>query len=249
MQTPAPTPTLAAVKKRLRDLESPEDAAFLQRFFRTGPGEYGEGDRFLGIRVPTTRRLARECSRLSLEDVVTLLHDEYHEARLLALVLLGERYKRGGPEARREIFELYLANVAYVNNWDLVDLSAPEIVGAHLADRRRALLDRLARSKNLWERRIAIVATHYFIRVRNELDDTLRIARILLRDEHDLIHKATGWMLREVGKRDQKTLERFLEQHAHEMPRTMLRYAIERMTPAQRARFMAAGKASSSARR
>lgn len=247
-------PTLADARKRLRDLANPHDAAFLQRFFRTAPGEYGEGDKFLGIRVPTTRQVAREFRDLPLDDIIALLHDEYHEARLLAVILLGARYKRGTPAEQQIIFDLYVKNAARVNNWDLVDASAPKIVGAHLADRPRKLLDRLAKSTNLWERRIAIIATHYFIRYRNEFDDTLRIAAALLRDEHDLIHKATGWMLREVGKRDPAPLEQFLEQHAHEMPRTMLRYAIERMSPAQRKKFMgaklaAATKASSSARR
>lgn len=249
----AAKPTLAAVRKRLRELGDPDDAAFLQRFFRTGPGEYGAGDKFHGIRVPVTRQVAREFRNLSLDDTIALLHDPYHEARLLAVILLGDAYKRGTSETRDTIFRLYVDNAAHVNNWDLVDSSAPHIVGEHLATRPRTLLDKLSKSKSLWERRIAIIATQSFIR-KGQFDDTLRLAKILLRDEHDLIHKAVGWMLREVGKRDRAPLVAFLERHAHEMPRTMLRYAIEQMTPAERKRFMdarprAAKRVSSSARR
>jgi 3-methyladenine DNA glycosylase AlkD len=232
-------PTLPAVRRRLRELGDPQDAEFLQRFFRTAPGQYGAGDKFLGIRVPVTRRVAREFRGLSLNDTIVLLHDPWHEARLLSLILLVDAYERGTPDEREAIFRAYVKNASRVNNWDLVDTSAPQIVGAHLATRRRGLLDRLARSENLWERRIAIIATQHFIR-NGEFDDTIRIAKRLLDDEHDLIHKAVGWMLREVGKRDIRPLEAFLEEHAHEMPRTMLRYAIERMTPAQRKHFMAA---------
>ena len=232
-------PTLTAVRRRLRELGDRHDAEFLQRFFRTAPGEYGAGDKFLGIRVPITRKIAREFRGLSLDDAITLLHDPWHEARLLSLIMLVDAYERGTADERETIFRAYVKHASRVNNWDLVDSSAPQIVGAHLATRRRGLLDRLARSKSLWERRIAIVATHHFIR-NGEFGDTIRIAKRLLTDEHDLIHKAVGWMLREVGKRDIRPLEVFLEEHAHEMPRTMLRYAIERMTPARRKHFMAA---------
>ena len=229
--------TLAAVRKRLRDVGDPDDAVFLQRFFKTGPGQYGEGDRFLGIRVPMTRTLSREFAGLSLADVEKLLHDKWHEARLLALVMLANRYSRGDPSEREKIFRMYLANTAYINNWDLVDLSAPNIVGVHLETRSRALLDKLAASKSLWERRIAIVATHWFIR-HNQFDDTLRISTTLLGDAHDLIHKAVGWMLREVGKRDETVLEAYLDEHASQMPRTALRYSIERLSPARRKHYM-----------
>lgn len=240
---------VAAVRKRLKSLANPKDAEFLQRFFRTAPGEYGAGDRFHGIRVPVTRTVAREFRELSLEDVTALLHDPFHEARLLAVIILATRYQRGTPKERDAIFDLYVKNAARVNNWDLVDSSAPEIVGGHLATRPRTLLDKLAKSTNLWERRIAIVATHRFIR-NGELDDTFRIATTLLRDSHDLIHKATGWMLREAGKRDAARLEAYLDEHAHEMPRTMLRYALEKMTPQRRKHFMGARqRASSSAPR
>jgi 3-methyladenine DNA glycosylase AlkD len=235
---PRTPPTLAAVRRRLREAGNPDDAAFLQRFFKTGPGQYGEGDRFLGIRVPVMRRLARDCRSLSLADVESLLGDDWHEARLLALMLLVDAYERATTAAERTaIFRLYLRNTDYVNNWDLVDSSAAGIVGAHLATRSRTRLDTLARSPKLWERRIAIIATFHFIR-NGELGDTLRIAELLLGDSHDLIHKATGWMLREVGKRDEPTLDRFLDAHAATMPRTALRYAIERMSPAKRQRYM-----------
>ena len=229
--------TATSALKRLRAIANPEDAKFLQRFFRTGPGEYGEGDRFLGIRVPDTRRIAREMRDMPLSQIEKLLHSPYHEARLLAVILLGDAYERGTAAQRDAVFRLYLRNASRVNNWDLVDVSAPNVVGAHLATRPRTRLDKLARSRNLWERRIAIVSTHHFIRNR-EYDDTLRIARILLRDTHDLIHKAVGWMLREVGKRDRAPLEAFLAEHAHEMPRTMLRYAIEHFSPSERRRYM-----------
>jgi 3-methyladenine DNA glycosylase AlkD len=232
-------PTLAAVRNRLRDLGDPSDAAFLQRFFKTGPGEYGAGDRFLGIRVPVTRKLAREFRDLPLDDVVRLLHEPWHEARLLAVILLADAYQKGTPAERDDIFRRYLDNAGRVNNWDLVDSSAPQIVGAHLATRPRALLDTLAKSTSIWERRIAIIATQQLIRA-GEFDDTIRIATTLLGDKHDLIHKAVGWMLREVGDRDPAVLDKFLDAHAHEMPRTMLRYAIEKMSVARKRRYMEA---------
>ena len=229
--------TAASIRKRLRELGDPTDAVFLQGFFKTGPGQYGEGDRFLGIRVPEIRRLARELRGLPLDQIHALLLDRWHEARLLSVVLLGEQYKRGSPDERDAIFRLYMDNAVRVNNWDLVDLSAPGIVGAHLETRSRAPLDKLAKSTSLWERRIAIVGTHWFIR-RGDFDDTLRISTTLLGDSHDLIHKAVGWMLREVGKRDERVLDTFLDAHAHEMPRTALRYSIERMSDEKRKRYM-----------
>jgi len=235
---PSPS-TAVAIRKRLRQLADPSDAAFLQRFFKTGPGQYGEGDKFLGTRVPAVRRVAREVRGLPLDEIEQLLDEQWHEVRLLAVILLGDAYKRGSPAERGAIFRLYLRKARRINNWDLVDLSAPNVVGAHLVARSRERLDRLARSRILWERRIAIIATQAFIR-RGEFDDTLRIARLLMHDRHDLIHKAVGWMLREVGNRDRAVLESFLDEHAHEMPRTMLRYAIEKLPPRDRKRFMAA---------
>ena len=230
--------TLPAVRKALTEAGNPKDAVFLQRFFKTGLGQYGEGDVFLGIRVPATRTLARQFADLPLTDVEKLLHDKFHEARLLALVLLVGRYERGDAAERQRVYRLYLANTDRINNWDLVDLSAANIVGAHLETRSRAPLDTLAKSKSLWERRIAIVSTYWFIRLR-QFDDTFRISTALLGDKHDLIHKAVGWMLREVGKRDEGALERFLDAHAKTMPRTALRYSIERMTPERRKHYMA----------
>lgn len=237
-------PSLSDVRRRLESLGDPDDAAFLQRFFKTGTGDYGAGDRFLGIRVPVTRRVAREFRTLPLEDVEALLYEPWHEARLLGVVLLADRYAKALPSERERIYKLYLRNADRVNNWDLVDASAPNIVGRHLLERPRAVLDKLARSENLWERRIAIVATHALIRA-GQYDDTLRIAAALLDDPHDLIHKATGWMLREVGKRDPKSLDAFLDEFAPRMPRTMLRYAIERMPMTKRQRYMSATRADS----
>lgn len=237
--------TAAAAVKRLRAIGDPADAKFLLRFFRTGPGEYGEGDRFLGIRVPATRAVARELRGMPLDQVEQLLHSEWHEARLLGVILLGDAHRHGTPAQQKAVYRVYLRNAKRINNWDLVDLSAPNVVGAHLATRSRSKLDTLARSKNLWERRIAIVATQHFIRNR-EFGDTLRIARLLMHDSHDLIHKAVGWMLREVGKRDRAPLTAFLGEHAHEMPRTMLRYSLEHFSAADRQRFMAARRLAAS---
>jgi 3-methyladenine DNA glycosylase AlkD len=228
---------LSNVRRRLQEEGDPDDAVFLQRFFKTAPGQYGAGDHFLGIRVPATRKLSREFADLPIADIEKLLHDKWHEARMLALVILVNRFERGDAAERNLIFRTYLANTDRINNWDLVDLSAPGIVGAHLETRSRAVLDKLARSKNLWERRIAIVSTYWFIR-RNDFADTLRIATALLGDSHDLIHKAVGWMLREVGKRDERVLEAFLDEHCRAMPRTALRYSLERMSPAKRKRYM-----------
>lgn len=223
----APPPTLDEVRARLREHASPRDALGARRYFKTGPGEYGEGDVFIGVRVPAVRRLAKEFRALPPEDAAELLRSPVHEERLLALHLLAGAYARGDDAVRGRVFETYLANTRHVNNWDLVDSSAADIVGAHLAGGGRTLLDRLAASPSPWERRIAIVATLRFIR-RGELADTLRVAALLLGDRHDLIHKAVGWMLREVGKRDRAALEAFLREHGRGMPRTMLRYAIER---------------------
>lgn len=226
-----------AIRARLRELGSPEDARFLQRFFKTGPGEYGEGDVFLGIRVPVLRRLARELQATSVEDAAALLRSEVHEERLLALLLLVRAYQRGNAGTRQAVFDTYLAHTRHIDNWDLVDASAEHIVGAHLWEGDRALLDRLARSELLWERRIAIMATFHFIK-RGDFAGTLRIAEALLHDRHNLIHKAVGWILREVGKRDQEAEEAFLRAHARAMPRTMLRYAIERFPEPLRQRYL-----------
>jgi 3-methyladenine DNA glycosylase AlkD len=214
-------------QSRIRALGSPEAAAAAARYFKTGPGQYGEGDVFVGVRVPALRKLASEFRSLAEDETLVLLHSDVHEDRLLALLILVLTVSAGDPVAKRRVYDLYLANTRYVNNWDLVDASAREIVGAYLLDKARKPLYRLVGSDTVWERRIAIVATHAFI-VRNDYADTLNLAKALLTDSHDLIHKAAGWMLREVGKRDQGTLEVFLKTHHAAMPRTMLRYAIER---------------------
>jgi 3-methyladenine DNA glycosylase AlkD len=222
-------------------MENPQKAKLLQGFFKTGPGEYGEGDVFLGIQVPVLRMLAREFDGLPMPAVRSLLDSPLHESRLLALLLLVREYTRGNDADKRRIYDFYLASTSSINNWDLVDLSAPRIVGDFLAARSRAPLRRLAKSDSLWERRIAIVATYRFI-CDNDFGATLAIAQMLLRDHQDLIHKATGWMLREVGKRDTAALEGFLDQHCRAMPRTMLRYAIERFPEARRQQYLKASK-------
>jgi 3-methyladenine DNA glycosylase AlkD len=228
----------AAILRRLRSLGNPESAKILQGFFKTGPGEYGEGDVFLGLRVPETRRLAKEFrDAAGLADIKELLQSELHEARLFALMLLVEQFQRGDEPKRREIYDLYLASTNRINNWDLVDVSAAPIVGGWLFARSRAPLHRLAKSKSLWERRISVIATLHFIR-QGDFADTLKICELLLDDEQDLMHKACGWMLRETGKRDVKTLERFLDRHAAAMPRTMLRYAIERFPEPRRQHYL-----------
>ena len=234
--------SLRQVRSRLRRFASPADARFLRRYFKTGPGEYGEGDQFIGVRVPVLRRLVREFRGLALADVRKLLHSSIHEERLLALLILVEAYDRGNESERAAIFQLYLDNTACINNWDLVDGSAPGIVGRHLETRPRKTLFELAGSSDLWKRRIAVLATLHFIR-RNEFDEILRLAGSLLLDRHDLIHKAVGWMLREMGKRDVTELEKFLQQYAGRMPRTMLRYAVEKLPAPERRLYLQVGKA------
>ena len=215
----------------------PARAKASQWFFKTGPGQYGEGDRFLGLTLPELRQLAKEYEALSSRAIVALLKSPWHEERLLALLILVRQYATGDPAARDRIYRCYMANRARINNWDLVDCSATRIVGAHLQARGRRVLRALARSASLWDRRIAVLATFQFIAAR-EYDDSLAIARMLLGDREDLIHKAVGWMLREIGKRDRPVLERFLQAHAAHMPRTALRYAIERFPDDRRRRYL-----------
>ncbi|MFA7317672.1 MAG: DNA alkylation repair protein [Sulfuricella sp.] len=218
---------LPEIQSRLRSLASPETARVMQGIFKTGPGQYGEGDVFLGIKVPAVRAVAKDFPQVELQTAIDLLHSRFHEERLLALLFLMRYFAEGDIHERQRAYQAYLANTQWINNWDLVDISAPHVVGAYLAGQERAPLYQLARSPGLWERRIAMVATLHFIR-NGDLDDTLRLAEHLLNDREDLMHKACGWMLREAGKRDQKRLEAFLDQHGRAMPRTMLRYAIER---------------------
>ena len=229
---------LATLREELYALADPADAIHLQRFFKTAPGEYGAGDKFLGLRVPALRRLVRDYKELADAHALEMLGSPWHEERLLALMLLGEGYRRGDSSRRDSIHRAYLAHTRYINNWDLVDASAASIVGQHLNSREIGLLEQLARSDDIWERRIAIISTLYFIR-QNEFGPTLRIARLLLHDSHDLIHKAVGWMLREVGKRDGAAEDTFLKKHYREMPRTMLRYAIERHPERVRKQYLA----------
>jgi 3-methyladenine DNA glycosylase AlkD len=221
----------------LQKLGSPEKAEILQRFFKTGKGQYGEGDIFLGIMVPEQRKLARKYSDLSLPKIQELLKSKIHEHRLVGLIILNEKYKKSDERNRANIFNFYLKNTKKINNWDLVDLSAPNIVGDFLSDKKKKILYDLASSENLWEKRISIIATSSFIR-KSEFEDALRISRILMGDSHDLIHKAVGWMLREIGKKDLETLERFLREHYKSMPRTMLRYSIERFPEDKRKKYL-----------
>ena len=229
--------TTKEIIMRLQKMGYKEDAQFLQGFFKTGLGQYGEGDIFLGIRVPAVRKLAKEYSNLPLQEVSTLLKSPYHEIRLFALILLVNAFTKNDEIIQKKIYDVYLANTRYINNWDLVDLSAPNIVGAYLLTKSRKPLYLLAKSKSLWERRIAVLATFFFIK-NNQFDDSLKIAEILLKDKEDLIHKAAGWMLREIGKRDIKSEEAFLQKHCRTMPRTMLRYAIERFTSSKRRMYL-----------
>lgn len=230
-----------AVQAELALYASKEKAEVLQRFFKTGHGQYAQGDLFLGVMMPQVRLLAKKHQQLALPQALKLLHSALHEERLLALLIFVLRFNRAGTLEKKTIFRLYLANTRYINNWDLVDLTAPHIVGAWLFDKSRSSLYARAQSRLLWDRRIAILATFYFIR-NNQFEDTLRIARILLRDEHDLIHKAVGWMLREVGKRNLGAEEKFLKSHYARMPRTMLRYAIEKFPEYKRQKYLLRAK-------
>jgi 3-methyladenine DNA glycosylase AlkD len=224
--------------KRLRELGDRDIAAHSQRFFKTGKGEYGEGDRFLGIRVPVIRKCVKEYREISLEDTIEILKSPYHEARLFALLMLVTKYAPAKTNSEKEtIYRAYLANTEFINNWDLVDCSAEHIVGAHLFLKNRKPIYRLARSKSLWERRIGIISTSHFIK-KKDFSDTLECARLLLNDKEDLIHKAAGWMLREVGKRDRNAEEIFLTKHYRRMPRTMLRYAIEKFPEKERLAYL-----------
>ena len=218
---------LGKLKGELLQLSDPLHAKKLSGFFKTGKGQYGEGDVFLGIRVPEQRKIAKKYVKLELDDLQGLINSKYHEHRFTALVILVYKYQKAKESCKEEIFRFLLKNTTNINNWDLVDLSAPRIIGDYLADKDRSILYELAKSENLWERRISILATFKFI-ANNDFKDTLKISEILLADKHDLIHKAVGWALREIGKRDQKIEEQFLNKYAINMPRTMLRYSIEK---------------------
>jgi 3-methyladenine DNA glycosylase AlkD len=231
--------TARNLQSSLEQLANPQQARILQRFFKTQKGGYGEGDRFLGIKVPEQRKIARKFSDLPLGELVKAIRSPWHECRLTAVLILVHQYSHGDEKLRDRIFRTYLKHLKFLNNWDLIDTSAGLIVGGHLFERDCKLLYELAASKKWTERRTAVIATSYFL-VRGKFEHTLKLSRILLTDDHDLIHKATGWMLREVGKRDALKLRGFLDRYAPEMPRTMLRYAIEKFPPEVR-RFYLGG--------
>lgn len=228
---------LQKLQKELKSLANPIQAANLQRFFKTGKGQYGEGDVFLGIYVPIQRQAAKKYADLSLAELGKLIKSKIHEERLVSLFILIMKYKKADEAGKKKIFDFYLKHAKHINNWDLVDLSAPNIVGDYLLEKDRSVLYELAKSDNLWRRRVAILATFTFIR-HGDFKDALKISKILLNDKHDLIHKAVGWMLREIGKRDLSVLENFLASRYQKMPRTMLRYAIERMDEIKRKQYL-----------
>lgn len=225
------------IKKELEDYIDPVKREYLPKFFKTGKGQYGEGDKFLGVVVPNTRIVAKKHKDVSFEVVAELLQSEWHECRLCALLMMVERFKKSDEKERENIYRFYLSQTKHINNWDLVDLSAPYIVGDYLKDKSRDDLYRLAESNLLWEQRIAVVATVTLIR-NNDFIDILRLAELLLQHKHDLIQKAVGWMLREMGKKDRDLLLQFLDKYSKVMPRTMLRYSIEKLTEAERKYYM-----------
>lgn len=230
--------SLPALKKSLKKVSNAKDAIFLQRFFKTGKGEYAQGDVFIGVRVPQTRLVVKEFRELPLKEVEELLHSKIHEERLCALLILVAQFKNGDEAQQKKIYDLYLRSTQYINNWDLVDSSADPIVGGYLFKRDKSILVTLAHSKLLWERRIAMIATFYFIK-QGQSSDAFKIAEMLLSDEHDLMHKAVGWMLREVGKRcSRDELKIFLKKYYQTMPRTALRYAIEHFPKSERLKYL-----------
>lgn len=225
------------ISKLLRNLADPERAEHSGRYFKTGQGEYGEGDWFLGIRVPDIRAQVKKCGAVSLEDIQVLLTSAFHEERLFALLLLVQKFTKGDEKEQTAIYNLYLKNTHRINNWDLVDSSASYIVGSYLESRDRRILYKLAKSASVWERRIAVISTFQFIG-NNQFDDAIKLARLLLNDDEDLIHKAVGWMLREIGKRNVAAEKAYLQAHYKKMPRTMLRYAIEKFPEQERKKYL-----------
>ena len=228
---------VSELRAKLNLLSDKKVAESLQRFFKTGKGEYGEGDNFIGLKVPLQRKLAREFKDLKLDEIKILLGAPVHEERLISLFILIDRYQKAESKTKENIFNFYLRNRKGINNWDLVDISAPKIIGKHLLEKNKYILFKFALSKNLWERRIAILSTQEFIK-NNVFAPTLQIAEILISDEHDLIQKAVGWMLREIGKKDLVTEEKFLRSYYKKMPRTMLRYAIEKFPETKRKKYL-----------
>ena len=225
------------IEKSFKKLGNKTIAAHSMRFFKTGKGEYGEGDLFLGIRVPVIRKQIKIYSDLTINEAVDLLKSPYHEIRLFSVLLLVDKYKKADIKEKKSIYQIYLKNIKYINNWDIVDSSASSIVGDFLLNRDKSKLYQLANSKNLWQRRIAIIASFHFIK-HHQYDDSLKLATVLLHDKEDLVHKAVGWMLREIGNRNLNIEEEFLKAHYREMPRTMLRYAIEKFPETKRKAYL-----------
>ena len=216
---------------------NPEKAKRYQRFFKTEKSQYGEGDIFIGLTVPEQRSIVKKYSNLNLPKIQQLIKNKIHEYRLIALLILVDKYKKSKEKDKEEIFNFYLKNLKHVNNWDLVDLTAPNIVGEFLLNKDKKPIYKLVQSDNLWEKRVSIISTLYFIK-HNQFEDTLAISELLLKDKHDLIHKAVGWMLREIGKKDKKVLDNFLKQHYKDIPRTTLRYSLEKHPEEERKKWL-----------
>ncbi len=229
--------TATDVQTELNKFENPTESEFLPRFFKTKEGQYGHGDIFIGLRVPLTRKIAANYKELSLSEIKKLLQSPIHEHRLCALIIMTNQAKKADAAHKKALYDLYVSQTKFVNNWDLVDTSCRDIVGGYLQNKSREPLYKLAKSSDLWERRIAMVSTWQFIR-GGDLHDTFKIAEMLLGDTHDLIHKAVGWMLREAGKKDEAALKEFLDEHTHEMPRTALRYSLERLHSGDKMHYM-----------
>jgi 3-methyladenine DNA glycosylase AlkD len=229
--------SLEKLKSSVLEAKNPEKIKIYQNFFKTGKGEYGEGDIFYGLSVPQSRKIAKKYFSIPLQKTLSLLNSKIHEERLISLLILVEKFENSDISQKEKIVSEYLKNTKKINNWDLVDLSAPKILGSFLLNKKRSVLYKLANSKNLWEKRISIVSTYAFIK-QNQFQDTLRISEILLEDKHDLIHKATGWMLREVGKKSPETLKNFLKYHYKTLPRTTLRYSIEKFPESERLKYL-----------
>lgn len=230
--------TAKNVEKKMRSLSSKQKAQHAQRFFKTGKGQYGEGDLFLGITVPTLRKLAKEFKEISLSENTKLLRSKWHEIRLIALIIWVNQYQKADQRKQRKIFQLFMKNKKWINNWDLVDLSTPHITGHWFYEtKNKKMLFQLAKSKNLWDRRIAVISTFYHIR-QNQFSEIIQLCALLINDTEDLMHKACGWMLREMGKRNKSVLISFLKKNAAKMPRTMLRYSIEKMSVQEKQKFM-----------
>lgn len=230
---------LKDLRIKIQEHSDPQKAKSAQRYFKTAEGQYAAGDIFLGLTVPESRSIAKQFFNLNLTDILTLLHSKYHEERLISLLILIEQFKKADEKLKKQIFQLYLENTTYINNWDLVDLSADKIVGEYLLDKNKDILQRLAKSKLLWDKRVAIISTYRFIKDQHDPTQTFLISDLLISDKHDLIHKAVGWMLREVGKNcSQQILEEYLKTRYKTMPRTMLRYAIERFPEQERRKYL-----------